>query len=564
MLSFIKSQFSEEQYIRHNLTPFLETVSDKKVRASTLLFKYRQQVFNQVCLNEVNTLAKRTSEKGVRVAFFKGIVLANDIYEDPSLRFFSDIDVLVKEQDLKSMLLLCQEEGYHSRELDDLNKIDEEVDRYLKGYMHHFPVISKQIQAASFSFEVIIEIHTQVYIPALHQITVSHQQVTSSVLQAAVPSSSACFSRVLVPNPVDNLLLLMLHMVKHLFYDVMESLKYTMKPRYMNFRQLLDVHLFLNKNSREIDFDILCARAVEWDVVSEFVFVTQILKIYQSNPFDDEALWTLYDSHRRYIGFFASTIDLLIRQDLEEKILLSSWELAHFIVENNQANRPFIQAYKTDKYSCKAESQFKITSDFDKAKDTVCLQYREGRYPDGPQDFCCSGNCRYDDEYIYLLFCSEDDELIVEDGALHETTGVDMLELYFVNFDAKKDRSLIRHIDVHLCVDNDEDSLCKGQPFVYVREFNKESENWERWKREAFTYTLDIGDYGYTLELGIRWEMLANCLSDNRLTLDINVDDCDNKPPFYNCRLAWASNLAYCGLHDITSYGCLEILKIDD
>lgn len=89
------------------------------------------------------------NENGMEVIAMKGIYLSEGLYPEPGLRQFSDIDMLVKEEQGESAIKILREMGYRIPDL--IMQVPEEI---AKGEdVLHFPPMTKQ--------GVSIEVHTR-------------------------------------------------------------------------------------------------------------------------------------------------------------------------------------------------------------------------------------------------------------------------------------------------------------------------------------------------------------------------------------------------------------------
>ena len=66
-------------------------------------------------LSSIKTLADLFREEGLEVLFTKGAFLMMDVYKDKGLRGFSDIDILVREEDLSRVEALVGKKGFKPR-----------------------------------------------------------------------------------------------------------------------------------------------------------------------------------------------------------------------------------------------------------------------------------------------------------------------------------------------------------------------------------------------------------------------------------------------------------------
>lgn len=561
MLTVLEQEFSEEEIKRYNLLSFARTLSDERLKKAQSFLYSQQCVFNRLCREEVRLLSDYARKESVRIAFMKGVILAEDIYEDPAKRSFSDLDILVHPDDLKTVLTFCKKAGYRSKELDDFDSIDESIRRYLRDYMHHFPIITKTVSVQGVPFTITLELHTYVYIQSFHQTAVPYRETTTSVLSQVVPCWLAGYETVWALHPRDEFLAMILHTAKHFFYSVLEGICFTQNPHYMNFRQLLDIDLYWEKHRMDIGFEALCARAVEWDVVPELTFIFKMLEQYRPGRYFSEELQELYETHRRSKGFVAFAIEHLLGEDLKRIATSSGWEVAKELVDHLVIDYPFVNGHRGEAYPEDPQAIFTIDEFQKPIHNHFGTHYMRNRQPSDSEDWRGKGAVRCDDEFIFFRLEAEDDEFIIEDGAPHEETGVDCLELFFVNFKAQPFHSFIRYLDVHLCMDGAPHSPTYQTPFIYVREFDKATGEWNRWDTDLYTYTFSVDGNTYALELGIRRSVLADCIRDNALYWDMQVNDCDRKPPDYQCKLAWASTMVYCGLQDVSSFGRLQFME---
>lgn len=70
-----------------------------------------------------NELIKTTSNfqnKGIKYITFKGVVLANRLYDNIYIRCFSDIDIFVNPENFDKALTILYEDGYSLRYLESL------------------------------------------------------------------------------------------------------------------------------------------------------------------------------------------------------------------------------------------------------------------------------------------------------------------------------------------------------------------------------------------------------------------------------------------------------------
>lgn len=74
---------------------------------------YETAAFNQMLLTEMERVVQALNEANIPVIVLKGAVLATTIYPDPALRPMSDVDLLVKPEDLEQAKKLILSLGYY-------------------------------------------------------------------------------------------------------------------------------------------------------------------------------------------------------------------------------------------------------------------------------------------------------------------------------------------------------------------------------------------------------------------------------------------------------------------
>jgi hypothetical protein len=119
----------------HELTPLfwrqLVLVRDKLPDGvkTELESRYYQAVYVQlIYMQEVERLIRCLADAGVQIVLLKGIRWAEEIYHEPGLRTFADVDILIKAEELKTTRRLLEGMGYKPE-----TKADESL-----FFKHHF------------------------------------------------------------------------------------------------------------------------------------------------------------------------------------------------------------------------------------------------------------------------------------------------------------------------------------------------------------------------------------------------------------------------------------------
>jgi hypothetical protein len=104
----------------HGLTPLLAAAIEKacpdavpaQVHRSLIDTRREAVVLNLLFSNELTRLLAVFGQNGISVLPLKGPVLAEALYADPALRPCSDLDLLVRPQDVSEVLCILQREKY--------------------------------------------------------------------------------------------------------------------------------------------------------------------------------------------------------------------------------------------------------------------------------------------------------------------------------------------------------------------------------------------------------------------------------------------------------------------
>ncbi|MBN1537855.1 MAG: nucleotidyltransferase family protein, partial [Anaerolineales bacterium] len=83
------------------------------IRLKLQMAYYETAAFNQMILTEMGRVVQALNEADIPVIVLKGAVLATTIYPDPALRPMSDLDLLVKTEDLERAKELILSLGYY-------------------------------------------------------------------------------------------------------------------------------------------------------------------------------------------------------------------------------------------------------------------------------------------------------------------------------------------------------------------------------------------------------------------------------------------------------------------
>lgn len=168
---------------------------------------------------------KAFNEAEIDIIALKGIYLSEKLYGDIGLRQFSDIDLLVKEEDGEKCIAILEQSGYHPSGY----KVAEFVRKNTETL--HFPPMIKD--------GISIEIHTK-----LHKKRETYEMDIKSVWDNA-SSITLNGAKVLVPDLYDQLIHLCLHLDKHF------------RGGHVQFTCFNDISNFVEINRSIIDWNLL-------------------------------------------------------------------------------------------------------------------------------------------------------------------------------------------------------------------------------------------------------------------------------------------------------------------
>jgi len=160
----------------------------KTFSRSTLLYKYFREI------------AGAFTSQNIQVIALKGIYLSEWLYQDIGLRQFSDIDLLVKEEDGATCLDILRRIGYTSSYFPERSLSKFVLSKFEQDVVHYPPMVKDGVS---------VEIHIK-----LHSKNQSYHVLIPTLWQNAVPATINGIT-VSALNNTDLLIHLCLHLDKH-------------------------------------------------------------------------------------------------------------------------------------------------------------------------------------------------------------------------------------------------------------------------------------------------------------------------------------------------------------
>lgn len=224
----------------------------------------------------LGTYLRSAGARGIQTIVLKGLWLCEKIYQEPSMRPGSDIDILVHRNDVEACLKLLEEQG-----IGEFwpNLLKDEY--FTRHHLHQ--------QRSTPDLNIWFEIHWALDHPYT-LLTVDYE----GIFERAEPSTllDAPVRQMALP---DLLLTLAIHLVKHAVY--LPSLLHRADlPRILLANGMLMYYLDVTevlKGHPEIDWDLTIQLARDWGAVDILGSVLQVCKRYFRAPVPDEVLAAL-------------------------------------------------------------------------------------------------------------------------------------------------------------------------------------------------------------------------------------------------------------------------------
>jgi hypothetical protein len=183
----------------------LKKVSDKKDVPFEVMKKleriyYSNLARNMMFFNELGKTLKAFKKVGIETVVLKGVFLAEEIYKNIGLRPMSDIDLLIKEEDVEKA----------KEELSKLNYFAEPVIVPTKLHKKFYTALHEELQLVNQNKEIMIEIHWDIQ-PIHNPYKVDIKKLWDNVKPVKIAGVD-----VLTFAPEDTLQYLCLHMDKHI------------------------------------------------------------------------------------------------------------------------------------------------------------------------------------------------------------------------------------------------------------------------------------------------------------------------------------------------------------
>lgn len=288
----------------------------------------------------------------------------------------------------------------------------------------------------------------------------------------------------------------------------------------------------------------------------EWYFTLRILKIIHGSRFAAFDLQELYGKFNGRQGFVANAIRLLEDQDLVAFLFLSSRQQAELLLKCcPKSHSKELISYPVGQPVQGPVSQIVLNrSDLDEEHH----QFLFCRALDSDKDCVCTISSNWDNAYLYLDFEVTDDDFLYENREPRENmpSGFDTIEMRFVGSHTDPEKPLVRCFMINF-------REMETEMGIYINELTGSLDNYTQLDENGYQYTLRLREDGYSLHLGLKWELLGISPEMGGLLINFMVNDWDRKPPKYMTRLSWMEEMDYGfgRLSDITNMGWLSFVR---
>ena len=253
-----------------------------------MIFSQKKQ--NLIFLQEIENLAMLAKNNDIPLLFFKGVCLAKDIYLDFDNRLTGDVDVLIMPKDLSKFLHIIEEQGGYKK--FSFN-IEQEANKHITGRGGHFTALDKEVFFEGIKYIFHLEIHIRVTTIELHDHSFTSIQDEFNLTEQIINRARTfCLNLsdksidVRVMDIHDSLMFMIIHMIKHLLWDLTRT-TFQGGLHFFNMQLILDLINFWLKYKYAISLTVLRSRIKEFDVLNTFLLGVQIVKNFYQDFLGD-------------------------------------------------------------------------------------------------------------------------------------------------------------------------------------------------------------------------------------------------------------------------------------
>lgn len=265
--------FTNAKIIYDNYDYLFYDILDLKIQKIRHFTQRKMNVIYENCIEDFLRLAK----DDFKYIFIKGYFLAKQLYNPIEDRHSSDIDILIKEEDVFKCDYVLQSLGFKKEKSAYKNQnnhctLSEEIKKYHLVY-------SKNVNNES----VVIEIHSSIINPSL-LFNIKNETFFSKTKEYDLNG----FKANLLSNE-NNLILLCLHFIKHFSVEFIQYSFWNL-PKHINIQNLFDIFLLLHNYKTEFDWNLVYTISKNNGIEKYIYFVLYIINRIDGNIINSTVL----------------------------------------------------------------------------------------------------------------------------------------------------------------------------------------------------------------------------------------------------------------------------------
>ncbi|MBC2711367.1 MAG: nucleotidyltransferase family protein [Desulfosarcina sp.] len=234
----------------------------------SLKSEYRKNLIrNTMIFAELEKIVAMLGEQHVPVILLKGAAITRIIYKDIGLRPMSDIDILVKKEDLYQAVHAIEACGYHQHDRENLEQ--------LLNTKYHVVYIHPDIN-------VLLEIHWDITSDHNPSLVRSNVPNLMDMWWSRASNAESGFNNVFHLHPIDLICLLSSHFFKHRF--VKSGAGFSTHGGILQLCDILNIVCFYNN---EVTWDALAAEARRIGLTRTVNVALHVVKTLFADAIDD-------------------------------------------------------------------------------------------------------------------------------------------------------------------------------------------------------------------------------------------------------------------------------------
>lgn len=505
------------------------------------LFIMLNRIHQELYLDDLLNIAKNCKKYDVDIICLKGLSAAFELYEDPSIRISGDLDLLVRERDVYSLLEVCKQMGY-SFEEGELSR--ERIEYHIKDIGHqHLPRIHRVVTKDGKKYILEIEVHL-VLDPCWYKIKRNDgRDLTETIFSNSIKFN--LFDEIYVCDMYDNFIFLLKHFFRHLHYEMYNDWQCSYADRNItaSLKSLVDAILLVEKYKDIFDWDEVRKRAYDYNFECDVAAALKIANDFLHYPMNMDYIYSMCEvemesySYNYWRKLFCRKFIQLC--DGKDIIIGKSTDIYKKITMECQKENPqYICAYHKGPIVFDDLNTIVIDEYVDKKqmnRHGTFVRYSVNKT--SSLDFGAKVRSWWDDNRLYFDFDIRDGILKFKD--IDNILWGESLVLFFYNpqFDkyGLKETytgffcTYVLRNGVFESVVNYQRDYCDKRAGVELDKSN-------------YDYELAITEKGYTIRISILWKTLnIDPFDTDQIGVEFYFNNVDSDEPELNTVLSWSN-----------------------